>query len=115
MKKRNIIIIVVIALVLAGAMYGIVQARQRSAASSSDLITYQIGYGDLSAVIDETGEVRAKQSATLFWETAGVVGEVKLNLGEKVQAEQVLATIKEDSLPQSYFLAQQELINANRA
>jgi HlyD family secretion protein len=115
MKKRNIIIIVVIALVLAGAMYGIVQARQRSAASSSDLITYQIGYGDLSAVIDETGEVRAKQSATLFWETAGVVGEVKVDLGEKVQAEQVLATIKEDSLPQSYFLAQQELINANRA
>ncbi len=115
MKKRNLIIIVVIALVLAAGAYGIVQARQRSAANSSDLITYQIGIGDLSAEIDETGEVRANQSATLFWETTGVVGEIEVELGEKVEADQVLATLKEDSLPQSYFLAQQELINAKRA
>jgi len=115
MKKRNIIIIVVVALVLAGSAFGIVQARQRSAASSSDLVTYQIGYGDLSAVIDETGEVRANQSASLVWESTGIVGDVKVGLGDQVNADQVLAVLKETSLPQSYFLAQQELINANRA
>lgn len=115
MKKRNIIIIVVVALVLAGSAFGIVQARQRSAASSSDLITYQIGIGDLSAVIDETGEVRANQSASLVWESAGIVGDVKVGLGDQVKTDQVLAVLRETSLPQAYFLAQQELINANRA
>ena len=64
MKKRTIIIIVVIALVLAGATYGVVSARQRSQASSSDLQTFQVKYGELSAVVDETGVVHADQSAT---------------------------------------------------
>jgi len=115
MKKRNIIIIVVVALVLAGSVFGIVQARQRSTSSSSDLVTYQIGIGDLSAVIDETGEVRANQSASLVWESTGIVGDVKVGLGDQVKTDQALAVLKETSLPQSYFLAQQELINANRS
>lgn len=114
MKRKNIIIIIAAALVLAASAYGIVRAQQRSSASSSELITYQIGLGDLSAVIDETGVVQADQSASLFWESTGVVGSVNVLLGERVEADQVLAEIREDSLPQSYFLAQQELINAQR-
>ena len=76
MKTKNIIIIAAIALVLAGSVYGIVQARQRNAENSTDLLTYQIGYGDLSAVIDETGVVRANQNASLYWESTGVVGSL---------------------------------------
>ena len=55
MKKRTIILIVVGAVILAAATFGVVSARQRSQASSSDLQTYQINYGELSAVVDETG------------------------------------------------------------
>lgn len=115
MKRRNIIIILVGALVLAGSAFGIVKAQQKRNASASDLVTYQIGYGGIKAVIDETGAVRADQSASLYWKTTGIVSDVKVSLGDRVKADQVLAVLQEDSLPQSYFLAQQELINARRA
>jgi HlyD family secretion protein len=115
MKKRNLIIIIVIALVLAASVYGIVSARQREQANASDFQTYQISTGPLSAVVEETGVVEADQSAMLYWETAGVVDSVEAVLGEKVSADQILATLQEDSLPQSYYLSQQELINSTRA
>jgi HlyD family secretion protein len=83
--------------------------------SSSDLQTYQLAYGDLSAVVDETGEVHPDQSANLFWETTGVVGEVMVSLGDRVNKDQILAELDEGSLPQSYFLSQQEMISAERA
>ena len=115
MKRRTIIIIIVVALVLAGSAYGIISARQSSQATSGDLQTYQIGFGDLNAVVDETGEVRADQSANLFWGTTGVVDQVSVSLGDAVSADQVLANLREGSLSQPYFLAQQELITATRA
>ena len=115
MKKRTIILIIIGALVLAGATYGVVSARQKSQASSSDLQTLQVNYGELSAVVDETGEVHADQSATLYWETTGIVSEVKVSLGDKVKAGQVLAELRGGSLPQNYYMSQQELITATRA
>jgi len=115
MKKRTIILIIIGVLILAGATYGVVSARQKNQASSSDLQTFQVNYGELSAVVDETGEVRADQSAILYWETAGIVSEVMVNLGEKVKADQVLAEINEESLPQNYYMSQQELVTATRA
>ncbi len=115
MKKRTIILIIIGALILAGATYGVVSARQKSQASSSNLQTFQVNYGELSAVVDETGEVRAEQSAILNWETAGIVSEVMVSLGDKVKADQVLSELKEDSLPQNYYMSQQELVTATRA
>jgi HlyD family secretion protein len=115
MKKRTIIIVVGIALVLAIAAFGIVSAQQRKTGEADGLQTHEVAYGDLSAVVDETGEVYADQSAMLYWETTGVVGEVQVSLNENVKEDQVLASLKEDSLPQNNFLAKQELISAERA
>lgn len=115
MKKRTILIVVIIVVVIAVVAFGVVRARNQRAASDKDLITYQLDFGDFDAVIDETGSVYADQSAALYWQTTGVVGEVAAALGDEVEADQVLASIKEDSLPQSYFLAQQELIAATNA
>ncbi|MCK4490728.1 MAG: hypothetical protein KAU23_10730, partial [Anaerolineales bacterium] len=115
MKKRTIIIIIVSALVVAGLAYGIVSAQQKQQASNDDLQTFEISYGPLSAVVDETGEVYADQTAILFWETKGIVGEINVELGEEVVAGQILATLNENSLPQTIYLAQQDLINSERA
>ncbi len=115
MKRRTIIIIIVSALVLAGLAFGIVSAQQRQQASTNDLQTFEISYGSLSAVVDETGEVYAEQTAMMFWKTTGIVGEVTVELEEEVVAEQILATLNKSSLPQTIYLAQQELINAERA
>jgi HlyD family secretion protein len=115
MKKRTIIIIIVSALVVAGLAYGIVSAQQKQQASNDDLQTFEISYGPLSAVVDETGEVYADQTAILFWETKGIVGEINVKLGQEVVAGQILATLNETSLPQTIYLAQQDLINSERA
>jgi len=115
MKKKTIIIIAAITLVLALSAFGIVSAQQKGQSKTAEFQTYQVSYGPLSAVVDETGEVYADQSAMLVWETSGIVGEVQVELGEVVTADQVLATLSEDSLPQSYYLAQQEIISAERA
>ncbi|MGB2964711.1 MAG: efflux RND transporter periplasmic adaptor subunit [Anaerolineales bacterium] len=115
MKKRTIIIIAAITLVLALSAYGIVSAQQKGQSKSVEFQIYRVSYGPLSAVVDETGEVYADQSAMLVWETSGIVGEVQVELGEVVTADQVLATLSEDSLSQPYYLAQQEIISAQRA
>ncbi len=115
MKRRTIIIVIVVVLALAIAAYGIVSAQQKQQASSNDLKTYQVSYGSLSAVVDETGVVYADQSAMLYWETSGKVGDVVVGLGNSVSTDQVLATLSDDSLPQSIYLAQQELISAERS
>ena len=115
MKRRTIIIIVVSALVLAGLAFVVVSAQQRQQASVDDLQTLEISYGPLSAVVDETGEVYADQTALVYWETKGIVGEIDVELGDEVVAGQILATLNETSLPQTIYLAQQDLINAERA
>ena len=115
MKKRTIIIIVGVALVLAVSAFGIVSAQQRRASEANGLKTHEVVYGGLSAVVDETGEVYADQSAMLYWETTGIVGEVHVSLGENVKEDQVLANLKEDSLSQNIYLAKQELISAEKA
>jgi len=115
MKKRTIIIVIISALVVAGLAYWIVSAQQRAQASTDDLQTFEILKGPLSAVVDETGEVYADQTAMLFWETKGIVGEINVELGDEVIEGQILATLKESSLPQTIYLTQQDLINAERA
>lgn len=115
MKKRTIIIVIISALVVAGLAYGIVNAQKNQQASTDDLQTFEILKGPLSAVVDETGEVYADQTAMLFWETKGIVGEIDVELGEEVIEGQILATLNESSLPQTIYLAQQDLINAERA
>ncbi len=115
MKRRTIIIVVVAALVIAGVTYGLVSARQGQSANDDDLQTFEIAYGPLSAVVDETGEVYADQSAMLVWETTGIVREVTVEMGDEVKTDQVLTNLTDTSLPQSIYLAQQELISAERA
>jgi HlyD family secretion protein len=115
MKRRTIIIVVVAALVIAGVSYGLVSARQKLSANGDDLQTFEITYGPLSAVVDETGEVYADQSAMLVWETTGIVREVTVEMGDEVKTDQVLTNLTDTSLPQSIYLAQQELISAERA
>ena len=113
--KRRTILIIVIGVIIVGALGAGILLRRSRATNEIDLITYRVDYGGLSAVIDETGSVYADQSATLYWQTTGVVGEVNVALGQAVDADEILAKISEDSLPQSYFLAQQELIAATNA
>jgi HlyD family secretion protein len=103
----GIVLIVVLAIVVLG-----IRARNAALAAQGELQIATIERGSLTAVIGATGSVRANQSATLSWETSGIVDSVDVEVGDRVQTDAVLASLKLDSLPQSVILAQSDLQNA---
>ena len=71
--------------------------------------------GDLAASVGATGSVRARQTATLTWQTNGIVGEVNAQIGDEVAKDFVLAGLSKASLSQSIILAEADLVNAQKA
>lgn len=71
--------------------------------------------GDLSITVSANGTARAYQSASLGWETTGVVEAVNAQAGERIQAGETLAVLEPDSLPGNVVLAEANLISAQQA
>jgi HlyD family secretion protein len=71
--------------------------------------------GELTATIGATGSVRASQSATLNWQTAGTVEDVNVQVGDRVHKDDVLASLAKTSLPQNIILAEADLVSAQKA
>ncbi len=109
--KRNywiaagVILLVLVALVA----WNIAGAR---AARGSQGQRYTVTRGTLTQSIGGTGSVHASQSAVLTWQTTGKVGAVNVGIGDKVNADQVLATLEQTSLPQAVIQAQVDLVTA---
>lgn len=101
----GLVILLVLALIVRG-----VGARANAAAAG--LQTAPAERGNLVATIGATGSVRAIQSATLVWQTSGTVEDVKVNVGDEVSQDEVLATLELTSLPQSVILAMTDLQTA---
>ncbi len=115
MKKRTVVFLVV-AVVIAIAAYFIYQSYQQAQAALNNAFqTETVQRGNLTALVGATGTVRANQTAVLAWQTSGQVETVKVEPGSKVNAEQVLAQLKQSSLSQSLILAEADLVNARKA
>jgi HlyD family secretion protein len=114
---RKIIITVVVILILAvGGFFGYRYMTARAATSSvSNLQTTPVTRGTITQTVSAAGTVRADQSTTLAWQTSGIVDKVEVKVGDKVQANQELANIRQDSLAQSLIMAQVSLQNDQKA
>jgi HlyD family secretion protein len=93
----------------------IVAAMNARGKTKSTYQTEAVAKGDLTATIGATGSVRAAQSATLLWQTTGVVDKVNVQVGDSVSKDQVLATLVRSSLPQNVILAEADLVSAQTA
>lgn len=114
--KRIVIIVVVIALLAVGGYFGYQYWSKNQAAAAAGLYqTVTIGRGDLTASVGGTGTVRSNQSAVLAWQTSGSIDKLNAEVGDAVRSGEVLATLKESSLPQSIILARADLVTARRA
>ncbi|MBN1450300.1 MAG: efflux RND transporter periplasmic adaptor subunit [Anaerolineales bacterium] len=71
--------------------------------------------GNLTATVGATGTVRARQTATLVWQTTGTVDDVNVQIGDQARAGDVLASLSKTSLPQNIILAEAELVSAQQA
>lgn len=110
-KNRTILVILLIVAIVASIF---VVRRNSNTNTATQYQTAKIERGNVTATIGATGTVRAKQTATLIWQAAGTVDEVNAVVGDSVKANDVLASLKKTSLPQSIIMAEADLINAQK-
>ena len=58
----------------------------RSGSPAGQFQTSTIERGNLTATVGATGTVRARQTATLVWQTTGTVEKVNVKIGDEVKA-----------------------------
>ncbi len=113
---RRWITAIVIVVILAGGFFAFrAYSAQRQTSANPGLQIAPVRRGALTATIGATGIVRANQTAILNWQTSGTVGEVLVEIGDRVTAGDVLAELERTSLPQNVILAQADLLTAQRA
>ncbi|HMD88539.1 MAG TPA: hypothetical protein VKF38_05205, partial [Anaerolineaceae bacterium] len=114
MKRRTIIVIVIVIVLAVGGYFvyqNFLRPRQSAAANYQ---TIPVTRGNLTVTLGETGSVYAKQSAIINWGTSGTVEKINVNVGDKVTTDEVLATLKRSSLPQSVITANSTLATAQQ-
>jgi HlyD family secretion protein len=115
MKRTLTIVIILVVLAVIGFV-GIRILRQgQQSTLLSGLQTITASRGSLTATIGATGMVHADQTAFLSWQSSGRVGEILVQVGDTIEAGQVLATLEQSALSQNIILAQADLINAQKA
>ena len=112
-KKRKKIFIPLAIVVVLVALFLVF--RPKGGQQASQFQTATIGRGTLTATVGATGTVRARQTATLLWQTTGTVDKVNVQIGDQVKAGDELASISKTSLPQNIILAEADLVSAQKA
>ena len=112
-KPWFVVVLVVVVLIAAFLIVG--AFRGRAAASSTALTTTKVVIGSLTSQVGATGTARARQSATLSFQTTGTVDQVNAKTGDLVAEGDVLATLTQTSLSPQLILAQADLVSAQQA
>lgn len=116
MKKTLVFVIGLAALVaVAAIVYFVVLPARSEVAVPENVETAPLTAGPVSEIVGATGTVSSNQSATLNWKTSGLVADTFVEVGDMVQAGDVLAVLDPDSLSPLDILAQADLVNAQRA
>ncbi|MDR3575432.1 MAG: efflux RND transporter periplasmic adaptor subunit [Anaerolineaceae bacterium] len=114
MKRRTIIIIVIVIVLAVGGYFAYQNFLRPRQTAASSFQTVPVTRGSLTVTLGETGSVYAKQSAIINWGTSGSVEKINVNVGDKVTTDEILATLKQSSLPQSVITAQSTLMTAEQ-
>ena len=110
-KPRLLIgVLLLIGLLAAGLLF----LRPSDANTSVAFETEVARIGDISASVEATGTVRAYQTAIYTWQTSGTVESIGYELGDMVQADDMLASLEKTSLPAEIYQAEADLVRAKR-
>ena len=116
MKKILYIVIGLVAvLAIAAIVYFISNPGPSAVTMPEDVETTQVITGPESEIVGATGTVSSNQSAALNWKTSGIVAETYFQIGDLVQAGEVLAVLDQSSLSPGEILAGADLVNAQKA
>jgi HlyD family secretion protein len=111
-SRRTWIILGVVAVILLVVVFFLARGGSQQ---SSAFETTPAERGSLAATVGATGSVRARQSATLNWETTGIVEKVNAKVGAEVSKGESLASLAKSSLNQSVILAEADLASAQKS
>jgi HlyD family secretion protein len=86
------------------------------ATSTSTTTTYgQVGKVTIPNTLEGSGVISPRQTSTAIWETDGIIGEVKVELGQQVKSGDVLMTLDQNNLPESLKLTQMKFAQMTSA
>ena len=111
-KRKKIIIPIAVILVIVGLF---LVFRPKGEGQVGQFQTATIERGNLTATVGATGTVRARQTATIVWQTTGTVENVNVQISDRVKAGEELASLSKTSLPQNIILAEAESVSAQQA
>lgn len=86
-----------------------------AASSQTAAIEEQVVALEVAQTIEASGTLDAQPSATLTWNTGGVVEDVLVKAGDHVRAGDVLMTLRTTTVSASIISAQADLVNAQKA
>ncbi len=109
-KSRKLWIIPVVLVVAVAGYFGYNYYRSKQASANQIIYrTMSLANGTVTNTVGATGQVRTNQEAVVAWQTSGTVNAVNVNLGDTVQAGQIIATLDPTTVAQSIITAQANL------
>ncbi|HQJ32697.1 MAG TPA: hypothetical protein PLO13_05020, partial [Anaerolineaceae bacterium] len=117
-KKKNktgrtlLIILLILALIIGAYVVNQRRLRRANEAALAQLETVPYTRETLTSTISGAGPVRPRQSATLYWQTSGFVGERDHEVGEEVTEDTILYRLDDSRLSADMLQAQLNLLNA---
>jgi len=114
MSRKSRIWLSFAAVILAAVLIVVFLNIRARALSASTYQTTTVERGNLNATIGATGNLRASQTASINWQTSGMIEKVNVNPGDLVKSGDVLASLSSTSLAQNVVLAQADLVTAQR-
>jgi len=111
-SRRTWILVGVVAVILVAAIF---LFTRNGSQQESAFQTAPAERGSLQATVGATGSVRARHSAVLLWETAGIVDKVNVRVGDKVSQDDLLSSLDKASLSQNVILAEADLATSQKA
>lgn len=113
--KRAVIIILLVVVLAAGAVFGYTRLRRAKAATSNSYQTEAVQRGPLVRTIGATGTVRTNQTTSLSWLLTGRIGQIFVKEGDLVSPNQLLASLAPSTYPQNIISAQADLVSAQQS
>ncbi len=110
--RRAITVLVVLALIAGGGYAAYRFLSKPAAASTTTPQTATVKKGPLVVTISSAGSVSAHSSGDVSFRISGEVKSVNVNLGDKVEAGQVLAELDDSDLQLSVSAAENSLLSA---
>src|SRR5512144_2299532 len=110
MIRRIIGIVVVLAVLGGGGYYAYQRLTATTTSATASLSTTTVSTGTLVASVAASGALASPQTGNVTWQVNGTVGEVKVKVGDQVNAGDVLMAVDTNKLDTSIVQAQAALL-----